>query len=587
MSKHEAIIRAGHEAARKAIVKENDGLVMFQALETQDELFTTDGSEILVDGSNRAGKTIALAVRFAAILRDMPVRLSDGRLYEVRMPHQKNRALIMWVVGKMWSHVGNTIWRVLFKRGLYKIIRDERTGRWRAFHPVKDAARKHETKPSYPLIPLAEVVNGLSGIAWEDKKLKAFKSFQHINGTMVNAYASTGEVEEGVPVDEIWVDEKLENPGHYGEYLMRLLDNKGRISWSSLCRADPKLMEVSRRAAEQKREVERGERTKAECVEIRLRLMANPFIDQEEKQKAVDRLPGDERIWRIDGEFFVGNLMIYPTFNRNIHRAIFSSPEGEDAISAILRERNGQPPDDWTRELVLDPGTTKPAVMLCAIPPSVTTFRGKDVALWMNDEPYLIVYDEIYMARLTAAELAEKVLTKTKGYQFERFIIDGKAAAQTPMGYAGTIGGNYSKEFEKRGLRCRQTGSQWMYGDPNFVTGQQMVDAALAIRPCGTPRLRIVIEHCPELVLQMEGNLRAVERGLDGNEIIQDKPAKGQKDDLRRTLEYWCSRSPQYVPVTRFEPEMTRGERVWRDLQARGKKHREPGTINIGPGRAA
>ena len=578
--------RAGLIAAQQAMQKECDGVKMFRSLDTQDRIFTSTASELLVRGGNRAGKTVCVAERFAAIARDIPIHLSNGERHDCRQPWQKDRPLIMWVVGKDWNHVGATIYRVLFRAGLYKMLRDPITGRWRAFNPIQDAHLSHLTKPSPPLIPMSEVKGGLDGIAWEEKKSRRFKFLELTNGTMIYAYSSTGPVKEGDAVDEIWIDERLDNPSHYGEYMMRRPDVKGRLTWSSLSRADPKLIEVSRRAEEQKRELESKEREKIDCEEIKLLYLHNPFIDDEEKAKSIASLSEEERTWRVDGEFFVGNLLIYPRFSRIIHSAIARNQQDDDPVSSILRGNNGQPPADWTRELIIDPGTVKPGVLFCAITAPKGMVDGVEEDLWKGNEPSLVVYDEIYFPRQDAQELTQKILGKARGHRFERFIIDGQAARQTPMGFAGTVGGNYSAEFSRMGLLCNQTGSGFTYGDPNFVTAQQLVDKMLAVRTCGTARLRIVIDKCPHLVNQMEGNLRATERGVDGTDIPLDKPALRQKDDLRRALEYWISRHPKYVeplpPVLQKSP----GQRFWESLQSRSKA-KTKSTINIGPGKVA
>lgn len=572
----------------KFLQKNYDGLRMFRALETQDRIFTSDASELLIRGANRSGKTISAAIRFAAIVRDIPVMLSDGTLHDCRMPWQKDRPLLTWVIGKNWEHIGATIWRVLFRPGLYKIVKDPILNRWRAFDPVADRELAHLTKPSFPLIPFSEIKGGMDGIGWENKKERQFSRIELTNNTVISAYASTGEVKEGDPVDEIWIDEKLENPGHYGEYMMRRPDVKGRLAWSSLSRPDPKLIEVSRRAEEQKREFDNSERKKIDCEEIKLRYLENPFIDEEEKEKSIESLSEDERVWRVDGEFFIGNLLIYPTFSRITHSAIKKNPHDDDAISLILRERGGEPPLSWTREMILDPGTVKPAVLFAAIPPQTMMWRDQEVTLWENNEPTFVVYNEIYVPRQTAGEIADKILKKTSaGVRYERFIIDGQAARQTPMGYAGTIGSNYSKEFSVRGLACAQTGSGFVCGDPNFVTAQQLVDILLAVRTCGTPRLRVVIDKCPFFVSQMEGNLRAVDKGLDGSQIPLDKPATRQKDDLRRCLEYWVSRTPEYALPPEAVHVESPAERMFKKLQSSRKGSNSQNKVHIGPGKAA
>lgn len=571
--------RNGYKAAGELGRRRYDGLEMFRAMPTQMPIFESTATELSARGGNRAGKTVCAAVKTAAVARGKPVYGPDGQPIEQRMPWQKDRDLLVWIVGLQWDHLGQTIWRVLFKRGLYKIIRDEETLQWRAYNPFTDSHREHEAKPSFPLIPMDEVKGGLNGIAWENKKERQFSRIELHNGTVIHGFASTGEVKQGDPVDYIWIDEEIAMIGHYAEWQARLSDTKGRIVWSTLSRSNGALMNLSHRAAEQARELEEGTREKVDVQEITLRFSANPHIDDDEKRKRLEGWDEDERRMRDEGEFIIGNLKIYPQFDRQMHRAIYDNPERDDALSRVLRERNGDPPKDWTRELILDPGTAKPGVLFGAIPPR---------EFWAGGEPYFVVYDEIYIPRFTAQEIAQRVQAKSRGYVFQRFIIDGQAARQTPMGFAGTIGANYSKEFLKCNLLSVETNTQFIPGDPNFATRSQLVESWLAFRPCGTPQLRIVVDKCPNLVDQLERNLKKIEKGPNGETVVVEKPASGQKDDLRAALEYWASRYPKYVePPEVHVAAGGPGMRAYNKIQEMFGRKKPEGRVYCGPGEAA
>lgn len=520
--------------------RHNDGLGMFRAFQTQLPFFESQSSEFLLRGGNRAGKTISAAVKFAAVVRGKSVHDRDGNAIEQRLPWQKNRPLLVWCIGLQWTHIGDTIWRVLFKSGLYRVIRDQPDGNspWRAFDPVKDKGRELECKPSPPLIPMSEIEGGIQGIAWEDKKQRQFSTITMKNGTVIKAWASTGEVKQGDPVDYIWIDERISIPGHYAEWQARLSDTKGRIVWSTMPRADNGAMiRLSHRAQEQAEELQRGERETVDCDELTLRFSANPHIDDDEKRKRLEGWSDDDRRMRDEGEFLTDTIKIYPTFNRAVHRAIYDNPDQDDRISKVLRERNGVPPADWCRYLILDPGTAKPAVLFCAVPPP---------EFWEGNEPSYVPYDEIYTPRLDARMIAEAVKIKAGGYQFQAFIIDGQASRQTPMGFSGTVGANYTREFQRLGIRCQDTGSSFIPGDPDFAARKGLVETMMSYRPSGRPQLRVVIKRCPNLVWQLENNLKKTVTGPEGITIVEEKAATGQRDDVRVSLEYWASRRPTY-----------------------------------------
>jgi hypothetical protein len=299
--------------------RSQDGLRMFRPLQTQINIFRSIASELLVRGGNRSGKSTTAAVKFAAICRDIPVLTNDGESIDQRTPWQKNRPLLVWCIGLKWDHVGDTLWRLLFKAGLYKIIRDEVTGLHRAYNPYTDSHRAYECRPSWPLIPMSEVKGGMEGIAWEDKKQRQFNTIELTNGTIIKAYASTAEVKMGDPVDVIWIDEKIARIGHYQEWQARLSDTKGRIVWSSLSDMNGALLRINKRAEDQAREVAQGLREKADVESYVLKFSANPHIDDDEKRKRVEGWDEDERKLRDEGEFLVGNIKCYPTFNRDVH----------------------------------------------------------------------------------------------------------------------------------------------------------------------------------------------------------------------------------------------------------------------------
>jgi hypothetical protein len=571
-------------AAEYARLK-NDGLELFRAMPTQMPVFNSTATEILARGGNRSGKSTCLAVRFASIARDKPIIGSDGKPIDLRLPWQKNRSLMMWVVGLQWDHIGSTIFRLLFKRGLYKIIRDEHTGAWRAFDPVGDNLRERDARPSFPLIPMSEIKGGFPGIAWENKKERQFSSLELNNGTIIKAWASTGEVKQGDPVDEIWIDERIAFPAHYPEWQARLSDTKGRISWSSMPREDNgAMMKLSRLAQSQAEEVQSTNRDHADVEEVVLTFSGNPFIDDDEKRKRLEGWSDEDRRRRDAGEFVTDSIRIYPRFDKTIHCAIYDNKDDDDQVSTILRERGGVPPQDWTHELILDPGTTRPAVLFAAVPPP---------SLWDGREPYYVLYDEIYVPRIDARQLAQLIRKKKDELKlpaFERFIIDGQAARQTPMGFAGTIGQHYTDEFKKANVFCRQSNCSFIPGDPSFLSRSGIVGSWMSYRASGKPQLRIVINRCPALVRQLQYNVRKTELDHEGYMLVLDKPADNQRDDVLACLEYWASRRPTWVEADISSeiagPMFAHVAKIEQMFNKR-KEPKDSGVVHCGPGRAA
>ncbi len=429
---------------------------------------------------------------------------------------------------------------------------------------MKDKGREKDKKPSFPLIPPSEIER----FSWNKKGTNEFDLCVLKNGTHIAAYPSTGDVKQGDPVDHIWIDEAIQYPSHVAEWQARLSDNKGRLLWSSWPRmSNSALVDMTKRAQEQAEEVANGERSHADVEEFVLTFTDNPFIDDDEKRKRLEGWSEDERRARDKGEYITDNFLIYPQFNKAVHCAIPLDPEDDDALAGILRQRNGEPPANWTRELILDPGTQRPGILFCAVPPP-------------GFGPYLVVYDEIYGKRWDADAIAKECKKRFGPYKFNRFIIDGQAARQTPMGFGVTIGKNYERAFRAEKLFCMETEERFTPGSSDELGRIQLVQAAMVIQKDGLPRLRVNIQKCPRLVEQLSTNVKAMEK-----EEISEKPLKGQKDDLRVCLEYWISRSPHYVLPVRTEEEIGGpGVIAYKMWKSRWAKKPQKKAVSCGPG---
>ena len=565
-----------------------DGLRMLRVTRDQAMVLRDPCSEILLAGSNRGGKTILAAARFASIFRDVPITTMDGEEVHCRLPHQQGRELLMWVIGDHLKHIGQTIYRVLFKRGLYKIVRDPKTGWWRSWNPVQFPSDRNiprkDQHPSFPLIPGFDLQNNIDptseilDCAWYHNNLNQFERVVHKNGTQMFAYAGSAEVKQGDPVDEIWLDEHLEDDAFYDEYIMRLLDNAGRILWSTIPRDESAAYgQIEERAIEQEREVAKGE-LEPEKVTTKLHhvtLAKNPFIDESQKSLASERLSGDRaQLVRIQGLRSDRIIAIYGEFSPDFHCVKYSSDVMNDKVTAALEANNWVPPADWTKELIIDPGTVKPGVLFGAVPPP---------SFWDHAEPYLIVYAEIAMKRVDAYQIAAKIAEMDHDPVFERMIIDNQMARQKPAGFSKTVGQQYAEAFESKGIQSRQSGFSFIPGDPDFTQRSTKVRTALRMRTCGRPQLRIITERCPETTRQMLRNVRKTDKHGEPLEM----PADHQRDDQRLCLEYWLSRHPTWIePPVSIERSKDSGLIAWEkhltQMEEKYGKSKSDNSVSIG-----
>lgn len=535
---------------------------------------TTSTGTYIADGiaGSNSGKSTISAVRFAAIAMNKPVITQDGEKIDCRLSWQKGYQLTMWVVALGEDHIGQTIHRILFRPGLFKIIRDENTKQWRAWRPWEEAdlARESEVKPSPPLIPPRYIKpkhGSETGFVWANRGKKVFDSVEIWDPVtkedlaVIYAFTSSGDVKAGDPVDEIWIDEQIKYPSHYPEWQARLIDRRGRITWSSWPAIDnDALVVLSERA--QKSEAE-GTNVAREFV---FTMSGNPHLDKESK---ADALAGwdseDDLLARDKGEFPTGSLIMYPEFDANVHSALTDEGPNEDALSKALRANGMVPPRNWTRYLALDPGTSHPAVLLVAVPPP-------------SIGDYIVPYKEIYPLRLGAAGLADLIRNETEGEYFYEFIIDFKAGKQTPMGFNISVESNYSKEFARCGLRSKTTGNSFSYGSTDVPGRITLLQRAMRLRPI--PQLRIVTQRCPQLCKQIKSCLKDKVSG----EVNDYRPRKRQTIDLLQALEYVVSRRPEWHDMPEGSPEMSASHKEYLLIQSMFPKEQDKDkSVYLGP----
>lgn len=470
---------------------------------------------------HNSGKSTSAAVEFASAATKIPLRDSENNEIPFRYP--TDRPLVMWVIGYDLDHLSRNIYRLLFQEGAFKLIKDLETGETRAWRPwiPEELARKKETFNAPPLIP----ERFIDDFAWENKAQRVFKVCRLINGTEIRAFSSMGKEPQGDQCDCVWIDEDVENDKLIMESTARLLDRGGCMFWSAFPKSkNEALRKLSYEAAD-------CNPLAPTCTETVLRMSDNPFLDQKSLQDFLAGLSDEERRSRDFGEFCDDLVAMFPTFDTKIH-GIRSSELEMDAIDRAIREGGLEPPHDWTRYLVLDPGHARPAVLFLAVPPPQFDLKR---------QPTLVAYDEIAVPRIDAAETARLIAQRTRGQSFEAFIIDGHAGRQTSMGRGETTQQFYSEEFEKYKLRSRSTLNGFIQGSDNVSAGLDCIREFLHINADGRSRLRVVAEKCPNLCKQMELYKKTIT-----NNIVQDKPANNQVDDLVHCLRYGTAFNPQY-----------------------------------------
>lgn len=562
MTMNEKITKRKAQAVVEMARIKSSGLETFVSQPHQDAIFISMVRELLVQGGNRSGKSVCCAVLFAALAMNKEITLSDGRKINPRQKHQQGRPLTMWVIGYSLTYIGQTIYRLLFQPGLFDTIRDSETGRFRAFDKTdpKDMERRAMVRPSRPLIPKSYVKP--KSWSWTNRGNKEFERVVICNPqnpdeilAEIFAYGSQSEPKAGDPCDVIWIDEAIEYPQHYPEWQARLVDRRGRLFWSSWPRGmNQALVNLEQRAIKDK------DNPQGLTQQVILTTSGNMQLDPEGKRQFLEGLTEEEKITRDQGRFNFDRFRMYETFEADRFLAIAKSVEQDDEISKILRSRDGEPPEDWCRELILDPGTNHPAVLFCAIPPPTL---GE----------FYVVYDEVYPGRADAVQLATLTKAKLQNFCLHKMLIDKKAGKQTPMSFSLSISDNYEEKFEAAGIKCEYSGTSFTWGLPEIGPRILKLKSWMHINPKSGlfPYLRIVKNRCPNLIKQL------TEYAREDKDDKEFRPAPNQKIDVAQCLEYWAASSPKWVPPKRNNVGFVGSAyRSFLYLMSRQKKAREP-----------
>lgn len=557
-----------NKALHATLSREKEALRLFRPQPQQLPFLQSVARLRILRGAPRTGKSLTSFIETASCLTGEPIRISDTETIPFKYPTHRGRKA--WAIGFGNDHISQTIYRILFTEdnGL-RIIRDEHTRKWRAWNPDNeyDAAYRETCKFADPLIPPRFLLGGDKAFGWEDRRLSVFSQVTFVNGSMLYAFTSGGAPKKGDPVDLIHVDEDIEHPDDAMEWWSRLADYRGRFIWSVFPDSNNNALMDFHRLAE-------DEEGKPDPIaeEFVLRFRDNKFIDEKTKaeQLRVFEHAGEAVLRARDsGEFTFDRSLVYPTFNPKVHTALYRDELRRDAIDAILRDRSGEPPDDWTRYFILDPGHSICAGLFLAIPPPEL---GN----------YVIAYDEVYQRQSDAFKMAEECAPKMSGHNFHDFIIDWHGGRQTPMGMTKTVKMIYREAFQSYGLRCHVRGNDFMWGSDNVTARIAQVRNWLSIQPNGYPTLRLVTERTPHMQKEFVQYMMRIRSG-----DICDEPIK-QHDHILNCTEYAAAANLKYILPRRSTQQINPAYRAYLKERESDKKRRSNGQdyVNLGAGPA-
>lgn len=450
--------RLAEEISRGASIlqdREKESLMLYEPQEIQAQYHACRSPNVILIGGTRAGKTLCGCVE-------------DARCVTNQDPHKKypKKGTLM-LLGYGWNHVGRVFYPMLFLPGAFKIIRDQKTRKWRAFRPwtEEDMARKDEAEDAPPLIPSR--FYDPKDIAWESKGQNQFVRVKLNTGWEVWAFSSESDprTAQGFRIQRIHVDEDLSDERWIGELTSRKAQDKGVLHWTAVPHSrNESMLRLVELADKEK------DSPKPLCMTYRLPFLANKHIDDEAKKIALAEWANEgEDVLRMrsEGEFTYDSVLMYPTFGTGLH--------GLNRSELPKREV----PAEWTRFASIDPGHGVLGVVFAAVPP---------------DESMVLFYDELYIQQADAEKFGDAMAEKCRGKSFHAFVIDAHGARLRDIGHGSNVWDQYQRALAARNIRCELTGSSFSPGCDIITTRAEAVRLALRVHPTtGLPKLRVLL----------------------------------------------------------------------------------------------
>lgn len=514
-----------------------DSLRLYTPLPKQLEFHQSRARHRLVRGSNRSGKTLSAAAEIArAVTGQDPFRkypLEGGRVF---------------AVGKNERHLGDVMYRKLFRPQAFHVIKDDRTGLWRVFRPndPEDAAREHERKPAPPLITRRYV----GDIAWLNKKANQPQIIKLTTGWEINFFSSLGKPPQGSDVDIVWFDEEIVDPDWLPEMQARILDRGGRIIWSATPQAGTEHLFDLHERAEEELALPPHERAVEEFVVL---IKDNDFMAESAKrefERDARRLGDDNYRVRVGGEFAIDSHKVYPEYHDHHLCDSFDIPR------------------HWTIYAFVDPGRQVCAVLFVAVPP-------------VNEDPYRYAFDEVYLRNADARKFGQAVAEKVRGFgrPIQAAWIDRHESRKKETGSGLTIEEQYARALKRAGVEFIETGHEF-YGAPDDLKARILATHSwLNEDDSGITRLK-VFRRCANLDREM----RRYRYKIDSDGNVTDEPVK-KRDHTCDCLGYAALVDPPYRKPKKHRLTINFIHQWLREKRAkRGREQGRP-RLNLGPGK--
>lgn len=526
--------------------RDTEALRIYEPMPHQEAMHSCRVPRVIMQKGNRVGGTTSLAVEIA--------RAVTGQDPYNKYPKTNGIACCL---GYGEGHIGRVFHRLLFRPGAFDMIRDLETQRWRAYRPWPmaeggDLERDAQKRPAPPLIP-KRFLDG--EIVWDKKGERVFKLVRFTTGWELYAFNSAGDPSQaqGFDVHLYAVDEDTAETGWIEESFGRLSKTRGLFRWTALPHGKNDEMMQMLEVAEKE-----SESPNPQTVVLRSTIFDNKYLPKDSVESAIKGWKAQgEDVYRKRalGELSLGSVRMYPSFNRRVHDVMNSTAVQTEA-QKILVERLGEPPDDWTRYAVVDPGHQICAVLFIAIPPPA-----------LGDQ--LFVYDELYIPEATARHFGEGMEIKCRDRTFEEFIIDMHGGKLTSIASGEQPVDKYAEQLKDRGITSERTGHNFRHGCDEIKRREDILRTRLAIQNNSAPGTMVVVGRCSNLTREMEKFRKKTIRQAGKDVVIE----AGDRRAGTHAVECWeMGVSSELIYV---KPRDKAVKEEWIDYVLRTDKHRE------------
>lgn len=460
---------------KRLLAREMEGIALYEPLPLGERFHACNAQWRLLDGSNRAGKTLTASAEDAYAM--------TGTHPHKAYPEKNGYALF---VGLERKHLA-LMYRTLFLPGAFSIIPDEHTGiyrtvRWDRNNPLRlqeyDEAYREKWKEAPPLIPPRMVAHIQFDIPEVPRTIRITNEWHSL------WQSAAGKADQGAHYNHAHFDEENSDPEFYKEAHRGLTRREETVAqrpkgiWSATSQVANVELADLRDKADADPESDSARRFVFLIDDC-------PYFPADAKKEFYDGLSDDDRLTRYHGIPSGQRRRIYDY--KPMGDSEYGTGHGCDAFEID--------PSVDCRYVIIDPGVNHCALLFISIDPL---------------EKYMTVYDGIELGDANARLAAAAIKERQGDWMFEAVMIDEQMASQRQnVRETTTVGIEYRKAMEEMGVQVRRRGSLegFLPGLRDIYARQLALVSTMEIRGSGpfegTCKLRVMRGIRPELDKQI------------------------------------------------------------------------------------